>query len=184
MNRLASTRRDASVHAIGANLVVVVLATACAVSACGASTPRDAIPASASAASSAAVSVIGEGIATVAATNEELESLARGLRNEALQVKRAKELAEFSMEPDTHAAALRAQADDVTTAAAAELVGLPLARYRELRSAVMGSISGNTTTRTSGALPAEIGDRARAMGVDAAVAEYVAALDTDVGQPR
>jgi hypothetical protein len=182
MSRQVSTRRDASVLAPAVNLVGVAIA--CTISACGASAPRDATTASASTASSATASVIGEGIATLAVTNAELESLARGLTNEALQVKRAKELAEFSMELDTHAAALRAQTDDVTTAAAAELVGLPPARYRELRSAVMGSISGNTMPGKPGALPADIRDRARAVGVDAAWAEYIAAVAADGSHRR
>ncbi len=116
-------------------------------------------------------------------TDAELQSLGRGLRNEALQVKRARELVEFSMEPDTHAAALRAQTDEVTTATAAELVGLPQARYREVRSAVLASISGDTMSDT-GALPMELGHRVRKMGVDAAATEYLAAIAADGSRPR
>lgn len=75
-------------------------------------------------------------LAGAGATAGELDALARGLRNEALQLRRAKELAAFSMEPDTHASALRAQSPEVTSAQAAELVGLPADRYRQLRTVV------------------------------------------------
>lgn len=181
MSARAHTQRDVHVHAV---VAILVGATACTVSACEASTPRDTGVGSALAASSANAGINARGVATLSATNSELESLARGLTNEALQVTRAKELADFSMEPDTHAAALRAQTEEVTTAIAAELVGLPAARYRELRSAVVMSISGTAMPAAAGALPAEVEDRARAMGVDAAWAAYVAALATGGSHPR
>lgn len=118
---------------------------------------------------------------------DELEALARGLRSEALQVRRAKELAEFSMEPDTLNVALRAQSPEVTTVQAAELVGWELQRYREARSALVALLTMFRATPVAD-LPAGAGaERAVLADVGAAWSEYRAAVDqspTPGAEPR
>lgn len=116
---------------------------------------------------------------------DELEALARGLRNEALQVRRAKELAEFSMEPDTLTVALRAQTPEVTTAQAAELLGWEAQRYRDARSALVAFLAADQSAPVEDL--AAGAQRAALSDVTAAWSEYRAAVDHDLAsgaEPR
>lgn len=114
---------------------------------------------------------------------DELDALIRGLRNEALQVRRAKELADFSMEPDTHAAALRAQTPEVTTANAAALVGMPVERYRNLRAAATRALGGQGPAEQPLANMAPE-ERARMSDLTAVWDAYSAALGEEPGHER